>query len=83
MRPPSLSLNAPYDAPCFLTVNNQGRVLLCRASLNAPYGAPYSLTCGLPACITSLAPSLNAPYGAPCFLTLNEGYLVQRIGFRS
>ena len=39
-----LGLNAPYGAPCFLTVQYENEMTLTGQCLNAPYGAPCFLT---------------------------------------
>ena len=64
-----LGLNAPYGAPCFLTLIRNSCRTPWVTGLNAPYGAPCFLTpCN---CISTRGTMhrLNAPYGAPCFLT--------------
>ena len=43
-RLPYSRLNAPYGAPCFLTLARSTLQVRSHASLNAPYGAPCFLT---------------------------------------
>ena len=67
--PCGLCLNAPYDAPCFLTVSRRFSAPAPTWCLNAPYGAPYFLTTNIPSTCMLSRTRLNAPYGAPYFLT--------------